>query len=1369
MHEEAKKRQDHLQFLKSLDKVNQAIQGTPDLHQMMNNVLDVVLSIFDCDRAFLLYPCDPEASSWRIPMERTKAEYPGAHAAGLEVPTTAEVAKVRRLLLETRGPVHFGPESEYALPSDTNEQFNIKSHLAMAIYPKVGAPWQVGLHQCSHARSWTPSDKELFKAIGHRIADGLSVLLSYKAVSENRTFLDNIFENIPSMVFVKDAKDLRYMRLNKAGEKLLGFSQQELIGKNDYDFFTKAEADFFTAKDREALDRKELVDIPEETIHTKYGERLLHTKKIPLFDKTGKPVYLLGISEDITERKQMVEASQSSEKRLLLAAEAAQMGLWDWNIITGEVIWSDQCKAHYGYPPETSMSHELFLQALHPDDRERVDAALNRAVKERSSYKITKRTVWPDGSIHWTNSRGQVYCDNSGEPVRMVGITFDITERKRIEKEHQAYLYFLESMEKINQVIQSAPEFEQMMGDLLDAVLSIFDCDRAWFLYPCDPDTRLYRVPYEKTTPEYPGACERGMEIPVDNQLAEVFQKARSSSRPVLLYPDSSPPLPVTLIEQFQVQTQMSMIIYPKVDKPYMFGLHQCAYARVWTDEEERLFKEIGMRLTDTLSILLSNYILRESEEKYRLIAENTADVITILDLNLRPMYVSPSVKSLRGYTAREAMNQQLNEVLTPESLKKVEQVFAHHMELEKDPKAAPDRSEILELEEYHKEGYKIWVELAASIIRGKDSRATGILAITRDITERKQAELQLIESERKFRSLAESSPDNIMRYDAKGRLIYINRNMEQAVGIDLRSLIGKKPVKHLDIEPPKGFLSKLKKVIETGKPDEIEIEVQNPKGEIRTHHIRFAAERNNQREIIGVLAIGHDVTGRKRAEENLRNLSQAIEQSPVSIVITDVAGRIEFVNTTFTQITGYTYAEALGKHTRILKSGKTPLEQYSQLWETISSGGVWRGEFHNRKKNGELFWEHATIAPVKDADNVISHYVAVKEDITERKKLEAQLYQSQKMEAVGQLAGGVAHDFNNMLGVIIGHTELAMQNATADDSLREHLKEILAASFRSAEITRQLLAFARKQTIVPKILDLNDTLEGMLKLLRRLIGEDIDLVWLPGTNLWRVKMDPSQIDQILVNLCVNAKDAIGGVGKVTIETQKVVLDDAYCADHKGFVPGEYVKLAVSDNGRGMEKQTLDKIFEPFFTTKGVGKGTGLGLATVYGIIKQNAGFINVYSEPGYGTTFRIYMPRHKDEIDHEPEAILAPKAAQGHETVLVVEDEPLQLEMVKCVLEDYGYRVLVASSPSEALLVVKAQTGIHLLLSDMIMPEINGQDLAKKVISLVPDIKCLFMSGYTGDFITQHGLLDEGFNFIQKPFSKQALAVKVREVLDSK
>nr|WP_319393955.1 PAS domain S-box protein [uncultured Desulfobacter sp.] len=388
--------------------------------------------------------------------------------------------------------------------------------------------------------------------------------------------------------------------------------------------------------------------------------------------------------------------------------------------------------------------------------------------------------------------------------------------------------------------------------------------------------------------------------------------------------------------------------------------------------------------------------------------------------------------------------------------------------------------------------------------------------------------------------------------------------------------------------------------------------------------------------------------------------------------------------------------------------------------------------------------------------------------DITDLKKMESQLLQAHKMESVGRLAGGVAHDFNNMLNIILGNTEMAIEDIAPDDPVHGNLGEILSAAKRSADITRQLLAFSRKQTIAPKVLNLNDTIESMFRMLRRLIGEDIDLVWRPGANIRQVRMDPSQIDQILANLCVNARDAIADVGKITIETGNTTFDSAYCETHQGFNTGDFVLLAVSDDGCGMDKDTMKNMFEPFYTTKGVGKGTGLGLATVYGIVKQNEGFINVYSEPDQGTTFRIYLPQYRADTK-TPEKKTADKIdMDGNETILLVEDEPSILRMTRMMLERSGYKILAASTPGEAVSIAREHTDkIHLLMTDVVMPEMNGRNLAKKILSLHPNLKRLFMSGYTANVIAHHGILDEGVNFIQKPFSKQDLAIKIREVLD--
>ena len=387
-----------------------------------------------------------------------------------------------------------------------------------------------------------------------------------------------------------------------------------------------------------------------------------------------------------------------------------------------------------------------------------------------------------------------------------------------------------------------------------------------------------------------------------------------------------------------------------------------------------------------------------------------------------------------------------------------------------------------------------------------------------------------------------------------------------------------------------------------------------------------------------------------------------------------------------------------------------------------------------------------------------------------EHEKLQAQFTQAQKMESVGRLAGGVAHDFNNLLMGTMGYTQLCLDKIGPDHPIREYLDEIMSVTERSAELTRQLLAFARKQIIAPTVMDLNDAISDILKLLRRLIGEDVTMKFTEDPDTWPVKMDPVQIDQILANLCVNARDAIGGVGSVNIETSNATFDESYCAGHQGSVPGDYALLTVTDTGCGMDKETLENIFEPFFTTKGVGEGTGLGLATVYGIVKQNNGYITVYSEHGKGTTFKIYLPRHVCE-ETALAAVAAPtKSPHGTETVLLVEDEKSIRITTRLFLEDLGYTVLVAEAPSQALRLVAEHPGeIHLLITDVVMPGMSGRELANRLLALRPSIKRLFISGFTADVIAQRGILDDGMNFLSKPFGRDVLARKAREVLEEK
>ena len=642
---------------------------------------------------------------------------------------------------------------------------------------------------------------------------------------------------------------------------------------------------------------------------------------------------------------------------------------------------------------------------------------------------------------------------------------------------------------------------------------------------------------------------------------------------------------------------------------------------------------------------------------------------------------------------------------------------------------------------------------------------------------ELKQREESLRKSEEKYRCLVENANEAIV-VAQDGRLVFVNPTALELTGYSEQELMSRP---FLDFIHPddkaliaERYQSRLKGIF---APSRYSFRMLGHDGTVKIMEI--SSVLIDWEEKPATLNFIVDITERKKAETERERLLMAIEQSGESIVITDPDGNIHYVNPAFEKITGYARNEAIGKNPRILKSGTHDTAFYQELWNTITSGQTWNGRIVNKRKDGAFYTEDATISPVKDYSGSIVNYVAVKRDITEhlriqkeKAELESQFYQAQKIESVGRLAGGVAHDFNNMLGVILGHAEMALDHVDYSHPIYDDLLEIQKAAQRSADLTRQLLAFARKQTIKPRILDLNHTISGMLRMLRRLIGEDINLVFKPGANLWVVKMDPSQIDQILANLAVNARDAIAhqpdtGGGNLTIETQNIVIDETYCSARAGFVPGEYVLLGVSDNGCGMSKEALDNIFEPFFTTKEVGKGTGLGLATIYGIVRQNNGFINVYSEPSEGTSFKIYLPRIKGKDQCHAE-IADRVVSGGTETILLVEDEEAILRLGKMILERYGYTVLASASPVEALTMAKEYEGpIHLLITDVVMPGINGKELKDRITTDRPEIKTLFMSGYTANVIAHHGVIEKDVQYLQKPFTIRTLAVRVREVLD--
>lgn len=759
---------------------------------------------------------------------------------------------------------------------------------------------------------------------------------------------------------------------------------------------------------------------------------------------------------------------------------------------------------------------------------------------------------------------------------------------------------------------------------------------------------------------------------------------------------------------------------------------------------------------------------LRDREFRWRFAIEGSGDGLWDANLDTGKIFFSAGWKSMLGYAEHEVGGER-DEWLSRIHPDDLERALAA-------VRAVQDPGMSLFTTECRmrcKNGEWLWV-LSRGVVasRAASGAPLRLIGTNHDISDRKTVEEALRASEEAYRLIADRTSDGIIVFDAEQRITYASPAYLRQLGYTLDEQLARSAAdvrESVHSEDHGVFASIFAAIARKENELRYSYRVRTKLGSYiwREDEARFQYDAAGQ--YTGAYVVCRDITERVQAEATRRLESAALEAAANAILITDRDGITLRVNDAFTVLTGYTAEEAVGRTPgSLLRSGAQSQEFYRQMWDTILSGSTWTGELLNQRKNGTQYNVEVTITPLRSEDGSVTHFIAIKQDITARRLLEEQLRQSLKMESVGRLAGGVAHDFNNMLGVIFGHTELALAQLDPSQQLHGDLLEIHKAAKRSADLTRHLLAFARKQTVLPQVIDVNEIITNGLRLLQRLIGEDIQLTWKPQFGLGQVFMDPSQLDQILANLCVNARDAIADVGSLTITTANVDLDAAFCAAHALSAPGPFVRLSVSDSGCGMSADVMARIFEPFFTTKAVGEGTGLGLATVYGAVAQNGGCITVSSTAGVGSRFDIFLPRSLKERPGTVVPGLGAPARQGKETILVVEDEPAVLKLVARALEGLGYSVLRAAGPAEALRLAREHSGdIHLILTDVIMPKLNGLELATTLAPLFPNAQCLFMSGYSADVLASHGVRQAPANIIRKPFSIEALAGRIRALLD--
>lgn len=815
--------------------------------------------------------------------------------------------------------------------------------------------------------------------------------------------------------------------------------------------------------------------------------------------------------------------------------------------------------------------------------------------------------------------------------------------------------------------------------------------------------------------------------------------------------------------------------------KPFVYPDHERGHVTYWDwslmpiKDEAGKVQGLVLTLLEVTERIHAEMRLRQNEEKYRLIAQNAMDVIWTMGLDLKFTYFSPSIRYLTGFTTEEAERFTLPELLTPESLVKASRWLAEEIARDQDPGVAPDRSRMLEIDHWRKDGSTVWVEVTVSFLRDETGSPCGVIGISRDISARREAEAALKKSEKKYRSLVEQSLQGLVIVQRDPlRLSFVSGPVQAIFGYTPEEMMAFSPDQitaliHPDFREP---LFRNVRIRFTTPTNPVKNEYQIVHRDGRNKWVETFSALIEFEGSPAVQTVMVDITKRRNAFEELKR-SEARNEAMLA-TIPDLL----FVFDDQFRMVDYKSGD---KRSLLMPPekflGKAIRETLpSHLWDlteekiraTLAANRIQTYEYQLPLPDRTHFFEaRMTICGKGQVLAIVRDITARKEAEAMKDKLEEQLRQAMKMESIGRLAGGVAHDFNNLLTGIIGYAEMIRAGLDSQDPLFRDMEEILGASRRAAGLTAQLLAFSRKQLISPRVVQPNDVLADSQNMLRRIIGEDVRLEFVPASDLGTVKIDPTQLDQVLINLAVNARDAMPGGGRLIIATHNVHIDDSFCFSHIDAEPGEYVRLTVSDTGCGMDAETQARIFEPFFSTKDKERGTGLGLATVYGIVRQNNGFITVESAPGAGTTFQVHFPLIREkaaERVHLP-AVTLPI---GHETVLLVEDEEMVRNMARKILERHGYQVLVARDGEDAERQCREFQGeIHLLLTDVIMPELDGRQLYLRLAETRAGLKALFMSGYTDDIIAKRGVLEEGIDFLQKPFTMEELTRRVRNALD--
>jgi|GEM_PF-368462 PAS domain S-box-containing protein len=1195
-----------------------------------------------------------------------------------------------------------------------------------------------------------------------------------ETLQHERNLFRTILDNLPSIIFFKD-KDGRYVLSNRAHQGVLGVTQESLLGKTGFDFHPPELARQYQEEEMQIIRTGEPLPPKEELALNRGmgGHRWHLTSRIPFKDENGRVIGTFGISHDITERKRAEEVLRESQALYHSFVDQLPAAVFRRDREGRYVMVNPRFCQLKGVKAEEFLGKTpIEVAALQISRQGETGQATKYAALGDEIHKQIMRTGKPvEMEEEYTGTDGgkqffQVVRMPVFGPDRTVvgtqGILFDVTARKQAEEAVR------QSEERYRALVETAPDVVYVISSegVFTSLNPAFEAITGW------------------ACTEWLGKPFAPLLHPEDAPLAvEMFQKVLRGDKP--------PPYELRILSK-----SGKYLVGEFTSTPYIKDGKVAGKLGIIRDITERKQTEVA---------------LRESQALYHSLVEQLPAGVFRKDKEGRYVFVNSWFCRLKGVKAELFLGKNPQEVATIElaaggtNPSQINQLAVqgadHHQQIMQTGRQ-------IEVEEHGvgDDGKEQHLYVVKSPIFDSDGKIVGTQGVMFDITERKNAEKALRQGEVRLekinRCLLELGPNfdsNINRLTALGgELLGATYALYNRLQGDLLCSIGQwqTPPGFKSEDAPAGHICY--DVIRNNREDAVVIanlprtSYAESDPNVRAYGLQtymgcavkcegkavgslcvvYGTDyrpTDDDRRILGIIAsaIGNEDT-RKQAEAELNRLMTAIEQTPESVVITDTKGRILYVNPVFERVTGYSRAEVIGQNPRLLKSNRQDSAFYRELWAKISAGEVWRGRFINKKKDGTLFTEDAVIAPVRDGKGAVTNYIAIKRDISHELELEVQYRQTQKIDSIGRLAGGVAHDFNNILAVICGHTELALAQLSPDAPLRSNLECIQESAERAANLTRQLLAFARRQVIEPRRINLNELIVNLNKMLHRLIGEDIKLVTQIAPDLGQIKADPGQIEQVLLNLVVNARDAMPDGGTLTIRTANVTLDEDYARRHL-ITPGDYVMVSISDTGVGMTDEVKQHIFEPFFTTKEQGNGTGLGLATCFGIIQQSNGHIHFESQVDEGAEFTIYLPRVQGAEEPASRREVPVSLPQGTETILLAEDEPSLRQLMARVLRTQGYTVLEAADGHQALSLAQTNgSKIQLLVTDVIMPGLSGKTLAEWLGQVNPATRVLFISGYINNNAVRDAMSKPGTFFLQKPFNPLDLTEKVREAIEA-